>query len=169
MYDDDVVFQTAAITKLTRNIFLAGVVPGLSWSKYREEVSAAEASAAESESSKKDEKVTAISGLATFQKFVPPFLMAFVGMATLRSIGDMTLDSDSSLAFGVLDPSTYKMMISLLGDDLSKACLGTAMAAVGLSTDFSSLRGVGVKPFLVGGSGAFVVAGTGLAVSSIVM
>ena len=37
------------------------------------------------------------------------------------------------------------------------------MAAVGLSTSKESLRGVGAKPFLVGGSGALVVGGTGCA------
>ena len=50
----------------------------------------------------------------------------------------------------------------------SQILLGTAMAGVGLSTSASSLRGVGWKPFAVGGAGALVVGGTGVTVASFV-
>ena len=41
------------------------------------------------------------------------------------------------------------------------------MAGVGLSTATESLKGVGWKPFAVGGAGALVVAATGVTVASL--
>jgi len=167
VYGDEIVFQTAAVTKLTRNFFLAGVVPGLTWLSLSQ-AALATGTASDSDSTAKDERETAISGLATFQKYVPSFLVAFIGMASLRSYGDSSL-ATSGLAFNILDPILYKSSIKFLGDDVSKVCLGAAMASVGCSTDFKSLRGVGIEPFLVGGSGALVVGGTAVTISSVVM
>ena len=45
----------------------------------------------------------------------------------------------------------------------SKYLLGTAMAAVGLSTSWTVFKGVGYRPFAVGFAGAGVVGGAGLA------
>ena len=59
----------------------------------------------------------------------------------------------------------YSNVMDFVGNDLSKYALGTAMAGVGLSTDKSSLQGVGWKPFAVGLSGALVVGGTGFTVA----
>jgi uncharacterized membrane protein YadS len=101
-----------------------------------------------------------ISGLATFQKYVPNFLIAFVAMSSLRSTGDFFLGQDAE---------TFQQTMNFIGNDLSKYALGTAMAAVGLSTSASSLKGVGWKPFAVGASGALVVGGTGFAVASMVV
>ena len=86
---------------------------------------------------------------------MPPFLVAFIGMAAFRSTGDFVL----------ADLDAYHQVMQFCGNDLSKYCLGTAMAGVGLSTDKSSLRGVGWKPFAVGLSGALVVGGTGFTVA----
>lgn len=59
--------------------------------------------------------------------------------------------------------------MSFIGNDLSNYALGTAMAGVGLSTHASSLKGVGWKPFAVGGAGALVVGGTGFTVATMVV
>jgi uncharacterized membrane protein YadS len=56
--------------------------------------------------------------------------------------------------------------MNFIGNDVSKYALGTAMAGVGLSTSIDSLKGVGWKPFAVGGAGAMVVGGTGFTVAS---
>ena len=91
-------------------------------------------------------------------------------MAALRSLGDATLASTalvegtaSARALGLLDASQWRALTSFLGDDVSKACLGTAMAALGLNTSLSVFRGLGPRPFLLGMAGAAVVAGTGFA------
>jgi hypothetical protein len=64
------------------------------------------------------------------------------------------------------DVEIYTQAVNLIGNDLSKYALGTAMAGVGLSTSASSLKGVGWKPFAVGGAGALVVGGTGFTVAT---
>jgi hypothetical protein len=55
-------------------------------------------------------------------------------------------------------------VVDFVGSEFgAKHCLGTAMAAVGLNLSFAAFSGVGVTPFLVGGAGAVVVSGVGLA------
>jgi uncharacterized integral membrane protein (TIGR00698 family) len=152
-FGDEVALKVAAITKLTRNLGLAIAIPGLTYFHAMEQKKNAE------ESSQEPIDDT-ISGLATFQKYVPNFLIAFVAMSSLRSTGDFFLGQDAE---------TFQQTMNFIGNDLSKYALGTAMAAVGLSTSASSLKGVGWKPFAVGASGALVVGGTGFAVASMVV
>ena len=78
--------------------------------------------------------------------------------------GDYTLaQSSADLAFYVLPELNYHQLTNGVGSQASTYLLGTAMAGIGLSTSAESLKGVGYKPFIVGGSGALVVGGTGLA------
>lgn len=149
-WNDDVAFQVAAVTKLLRNLGLAVAIPALSYSY---------ASSLPKNQNKVEEAET-MSGLTTFtKKYVPPFLWAFLGMSALRSTGD----------FCLADPELFSTAMNYIGNDLSKYMLGTAMAGVGLSTNAASLRGVGWKPFAVGGAGALVVGGTGFTVASLVV
>jgi uncharacterized integral membrane protein (TIGR00698 family) len=171
-FGDDVALKTAAITKLTRNLGLAFALPGLTYAhaieqqkqQQQEDQSPDSASVdvgGSSTTSKGGMLGGTISGLNTFQKYVPPFLVAFVGMSCLRSTGDLFLDAQS------LD--VFQQAMGFVGSDLSKYALGTAMAGVGLSTSTSSLKGVGWKPFAVGGAGALTVGGVGFAVASIMV
>ena len=100
-----------------------------------------------------------ISGLQTFQTYVPNFLIAFVGMSSLRSCGDLYFGQDAE---------AVQSAMNLIGNDVSKYMLGTAMAGVGLSTSAASLKGVGWKPFAVGALGASAIGGIGFAVASMV-
>ena len=156
-FDDEVALKVAAITKLTRNLGLAVAIPGLTYLHAKEK---------QQQQQQLDDKTKpmvigdSISGLNTFQKYVPTFLIAFIGMASLRSTGDFLLGSDVEV---------YKAAMDFIGNDVSKYALGTAMAGVGLSSSASSLKGVGWKPFAVGGSGALVVGGTGFAIASLVV
>jgi uncharacterized integral membrane protein (TIGR00698 family) len=152
-FDDEVALKVAAITKLTRNLGLAFAIPGLTYLHAMEE---------KKEMSDADKPVIGgtISGLNTFQKYVPTFLLAFIGMASLRSTGDFILGSDFE---------AYNATMDFVGNDVSKYALGTAMAGVGLSTSASSLKGVGWKPFAVGASGALVVGGTGFTIASLLV
>lgn len=151
-FDDEVALKVAAITKLTRNLGLAIAIPGLTYLHAMEK----------KESTNNDQPVIGdtISGLNTFKKYIPSFLIAFVGMASLRSTGDFLLGTDLE---------AYNATMNFIGNDVSKYALGTAMAGVGLSTSASSLKGVGWKPFAVGASGALVVGGTGFAIASLVV
>ncbi len=153
IFNDEVALKVAAITKLTRNLGLAIAIPGLTYMHAMEE--------------KKNKETTdipvigdSISGLNTFKKYVPSFLIAFIGMASFRSTGDFLIGSEVE---------AYQTTMDFIGNDISKYALGTAMAGVGLSTSASSLKGVGWKPFAVGASGALVVGGTGFAIASMMV
>jgi uncharacterized membrane protein YadS len=102
---------------------------------------------------------------AVSTSLVPGFVVGFVAMALVRTIGDGTLGSTGA-AFGVLSAETWASITKDLGDFwASQVLLGTAMAAVGLNTNFSVFKGVGLKPFAVGMAGAVVVGAVGMALA----
>ncbi len=151
VYDDDIVLRVATVTKLTRNIFLAGVIPLLTWMHVKSQ-SASGASGA--------------SG-AKISTLVPGFVIGFLAMAIVRSFGDWTLTSNGA-AFGVWSAAQWTSITKSLGDYwASQILLGTAMAAVGLNTNFAVFKGVGLKPFAVGMAGALVVGAVGMAMAII--
>ena len=151
VYGDDVVLRVATVTKLTRNIFLAFVIPILTWMHVK---------------SKSEQSG---SGAVSFSlsKFVPGFVVGFLAMAVVRSFGDWTLTSNGA-AFGVWDAARWAAITKSLGDYwASQVLLGTAMAAVGLNTNFAVFKGVGMKPFAVGMAGALVVGAVGMTMAII--
>jgi uncharacterized integral membrane protein (TIGR00698 family) len=150
VYADDVVLRVATVTKLTRNIFLAVVIPVLTWMHRR---------------SQSRTGAAAIGGVTT--SIVPGFVIGFVLMALVRTIGDATLGS-SGAAFGILSADSWASLTRDLGDFwASQVLLGTAMAAVGLNTNFAVFKGVGLKPFAVGMAGALVVGAVGMTLAII--
>ena len=123
-----------AVTKLSRNILLAGVIPYL----------AVKHNAGANES----------FSLASLRKHTPTFVVGFVLASAARTLGDVA-------GFNASVPY-WKDAFDFAGGTMSTTLLGTAMAAVGLSTRLSVLKGVGVKPFVCGAGGAVIVGGTAL-------
>lgn len=149
MYADDVVLRVATVTKLTRNLCLAAVIPLLTWMHMRTSHAAAHAGRAS----------------ARWTALVPAFVIGFVAMAVVRTIGDATLQSGGA-AYGVWDAGSWSRLTNLIGDFwASRMLLGTAMAAVGLNTSFAVFKGVGPKPFVVGLAGAVAVGAVGMALA----
>lgn len=145
VYGDDVVLRVATVTKLTRNIFLAVVIPVLTWLHLKSTQSA-----------------TGVVKTIPWQALVPGFVLGFLAMAVVRSIGDATLGS-SGAAFGIWNAASWASITKQLGDYwASQILLGTAMAAVGLNTSFAVFKGVGLKPFAVGMAGALAVGSAGM-------
>lgn len=145
MYADDVVLRVATVTKLTRNLFLAAVVPLLAWLHAR-----------------RSRAPHAERTMNKWTTFVPLFVIGFVAMAIVRTIGDATLRATGA-AFGLWDAAGWAALTNQIGDFwASRVLLGTAMAAVGLNTSIAVFRGVGAKPFLVGLAGALAVGTVGM-------
>ncbi|MFN0121125.1 MAG: YeiH family protein [Blastocatellia bacterium] len=143
IYQDDKVLQAATVTKLTRNLFLAVVVPGLALAHLRR-----------TNDPSQQRRID-------FRQLLPLFILGFVLMAVLRSIGDATLRGGA--AFGLWDAAAWKSLTNTLGETWgARYLLGTAMAAVGLGTNFAIFKGVGLKPFAVGLAAALVVGLVGL-------
>jgi uncharacterized integral membrane protein (TIGR00698 family) len=150
IYGDDVVLRVATVTKLTRNLFLAAVIPVLTWMHVRQAHTGAAGPARTAPS---------------WRSLVPSFVVGFVAVAMLRSLGDAMLGWGVP-ALGLWDRQNWAAMTSLVGDTIgARWLLGTAMAAVGLNTSFAVFKGVGLKPFVVGLAGALVVGAVGFAMA----
>ena len=148
LYGDDLVLRVATVTKLTRNLFLAAVIPALTWWHLRSTDAAGTGGAR--------------PVARPWTSYVPPFVLGFVAMVVVRSLGNLTLDRGGE-AFGLWDSVEWARITSVIGDTLaSQYLLGTAMAGVGLSTSFSVFKGVGPRPFIVGFMGALFVGAIGL-------
>jgi uncharacterized membrane protein YadS len=138
------------VTKLTRNIFLAAVIPLLTWMHIRSA-----------------DRPAAGRRTTSWKTFVPLFVLGFLAMAVVRSIGDATLGT-TGRAFGLFDARAWGSFTGTLGDFwASRILLGTAMAAVGLNTSVAVFKGVGLKPFAVGFAGALAVGGVGMTMAVI--
>lgn len=123
--------DVAVITKLVRNVFMAFVIPAMAF-YYAQKTQDGEF---------KGKKTS-------FTKLFPLFILGFIGMAILRSIGDAGVNAGGQ-AFGFLSAGTWQETINLI-KDWAENFLVVALAGVGLSTRFSSFKALGVKPFLVG-------------------
>jgi uncharacterized integral membrane protein (TIGR00698 family) len=127
--------DTATVTKLVRNVFMAAVIPFMAFYYARK--------------SQAEGKKTNVA------KLLPLFVLGFLAMAVLRSIGDAMINGGSN-AYGLWDAAAWKYIYSFI-KTWAGHFLVVALAGVGLSTNFRSFKGLGVKPFLVGLGAALVV------------
>jgi len=118
------VLDSATVTKLQRNIFMVAVIPLMAIYSNRARPG------------------TPIR--KQIQQAMPFFVLGFLAMSGLRTLGDL-----GDRAFGVLDPDRWKALIGWT-TQAATICLAVAMAAVGLGTSFSRLRGLGARPLAVG-------------------
>jgi uncharacterized integral membrane protein (TIGR00698 family) len=124
--------DVAVVAKLVRNVMMVAVIPGITYLYARN-------------LRKEGEDVG--QGTSVLDMF-PVFILGFLVMAGIRSIGDAGIDS-SGLAFGLWGEETWSDITHTIRN-WAEYTLGTAMAAVGLGTSIKQLRGLGYKPFLVG-------------------
>ena len=148
VFGDELAFQTATVTKLTRNVFLVGVVPLLGFLHARAGGHGA-------------------ASRPPLSQLFPTFVLGFVALAAARTIGDAGLSAGGT-ALGLLDAAAWKELTKSLGDTGATWLLAAAMASVGLSTDLRSFRSMGLAPLWLGAIAALVVGATGLALAAIV-
>lgn len=147
VFNDEAAFRVATVTKLTRNVFLVAVVPLLAYLHFR--------------------RTGHAGGRVRFAKLFPLFVLGFLAMAIARSIGDAKLAA-GGLAWGVWDAAAWKQVAHTLGETLGSAALGTAMAAVGLSTNLRAFRKMGWRPLYVGALSAVLVGALALVLAYVV-
>jgi uncharacterized membrane protein YadS len=127
VYGDEVVLKSATVTKLTRNMFLAAAIPYLTWAHAQQYSDVAAGKA--------------VDKMALLKK--SSFVLGFIGMSCVRTVGDLGLE-DYGLALGLFDAEMWKGICKFVGNELSgHYLLGTAMAAVGLSTSRSDVQVMG--------------------------
>jgi len=147
IFGDDAALRVATVTKLTRNVFLVAVVPVLAWLHTR--------------------RTGHAGGRVSVARLFPLFVLGFLAMAVVRSLGDASLASGGR-AFGGWDSDGWQRLTRTVGEGWGAAALGTAMAGVGLSTDLGSFRALGLKPLYIGALSAALVAGLALLLASVV-
>jgi uncharacterized integral membrane protein (TIGR00698 family) len=140
---DEAALRAAAVTKLTRNLALAIVVPVLALQH------GAVASGG---------KALQLSHL---KAALPLFVPGFVAMVLARSVGDWYVDADGPGADATVVERWQSLVYAVGSVAGAKVLLGTAMAAVGMQMSLDKLKGLGVRPFAVGMSAAVVVASVG--------
>lgn len=124
--------DVAVVAKLVRNVMMVAVIPGITYLYAR---------------NLRKQGEDAGQGTSVLDMF-PVFILGFLVMAGVRSIGDAGIDS-GGLAFGLWGAETWSDITHTIRN-WAEYTLGTAMAAVGLGTSIKQLRGLGYKPFLVG-------------------
>lgn len=134
LYDSKTVVDVATITKLTRNVFIIAVIPFVSYLFFR--------------NGRKNGTGQA-GDLPKWYKLFPLFILGFLLLSLLRTIGDATAAS-SGAAFGFLSPADWESFYSFWSSFGSTYGLGLAMAGVGLSTNLKIFKGLGIKPFYIG-------------------
>lgn len=125
--------DVAMITKMVRNVLMAIVIPMMTFIYTRRSVEARD---------------TSEQGYKKALKLFPLFILGFLFMAILRSLGDAGIQ-DSGLAMGLFNSGQW-IDITIGIKEWSGYILATAMAGVGLGTSFKSMKGLGIKPFYIG-------------------
>lgn len=131
-FGEPLALQAATVTKLIRNMSMAVLIPLIA-TRFGNGGNG--------------------SGRVSFRQIkdaVPGFIFLFLLAIALRSLGDFAFDADSTKTeFWVkfLDGAGW----------VSKWALAGALAGIGLNTDLVKLKGLGIKPLLVGFVAAAVV------------
>lgn len=131
--------DVATVTKLVRNVFMALVVPLMALRYARR-------SARGIESTKLGTRIL---------RLFPLFILGFLAVAALRSIGDVGVRAGRG-AFGLWDEGAWTELYTGV-KAWAVSFLVVALAGVGLSTDVQMVKGLGVKPFVVGLGAALLV------------
>jgi uncharacterized integral membrane protein (TIGR00698 family) len=129
VFDLPKALDVATVTKLVRNVFMAAVIPFMAL-YYARRTNSGEQS---------------VGKKASFTKLLPQFVIGFLMLAVIRSLGD-ALWAGQSWTNVVSFTKTWAVNL-----------LVVALAGVGLTTSFKILKGLGIKPFLVGLGAALIV------------
>lgn len=142
LFNAPVGLDTATVTKLVRNVFMAGIIPLMAY-LYRRK---GEASGGQQ---------------VSFLSLFPVFILGFIGMALVRTVGDAMIDGGGA-AFGLWDAAGWSALVSVI-KTWAENFLAMAMAGVGLGTSFAQIRALGLRPFYAGLGAAVVVGALSLA------
>jgi uncharacterized integral membrane protein (TIGR00698 family) len=133
------VSRIAITTKLVRNTFMMAVIPILSVMYARR--TTADAVQADG--------VQSAAGKVNVLKLFPTFVLGFLAFAIFRSIGDAFAAGESGRFLFWGTPESWTSFYSGV-KETATYLLSIAIAAAGLSTQFSKLKQLTIKPFLIG-------------------
>ena len=139
VFSSPLTLDVSTVTKLVRNVFMVVVIPFMAYIYTRN---------IKTQSGSEENK-------ASIWKLLPLFVLGFLAMAVIRSIGDASLNATGA-AFGIWDASAWASII-LTVKTWANNLLVIALAGVGLSTNIRTFKNLGVKPFFVGLGAALAV------------
>ena len=141
-YDAPLALDIATVTKLVRNLCMIAVIPlvGVLFGGG---------------------PATDAPKRSRWLHMIPWFIVGFAVMSAVRTVGEL-----GARPFGLLEPGQWNAVVAFLRGS-AEQCLLVAMAAVGLTTMFASLRTIGGRPFVLGLLAALVVGGVSLALISV--
>ena len=123
--------EVAVITKLVRNALMALIIPLVSW-LYTSRICT------------DPQRLGKRKSILTY---LPAFVLGFVALSLVRTIGDATVEGGRAL--GLWTAGTWSTVTGAIAD-WAKSLLAMAMASVGLGTSYQVLKGLGLRPFLLG-------------------
>lgn len=132
-YDAPEGLNVATTTKLVRNLCMGAVIPFIAIWHHRRSSGA-----------------HLRKNRLPWNQWVPFFVVAFVALAAVRSLGDYAI-----MQFQWIEMSTWENLLRL-STRISLICLTVAMASIGLGTSLAQFKKLGLKPLAVG----FAVAAT---------
>jgi uncharacterized integral membrane protein (TIGR00698 family) len=138
------VSKIAITTKLVRNTFMMAVIPILSV-MYARRNSSDQATDGEPSLAGVPSTVKKVNVLKLF----PTFVLGFLALAIFRSIGDVFAGGQSGRFLFWGSPESWSSFYSWVAE-AAAYLLSIAIAAAGLSTQFSKLKQLTLKPFLIG-------------------
>ena len=128
LFNSEEALNSAMTTKLLRNSFLVILIPLIAY-LYN-----------------KDENVNIKKSI---KDFFPFFVLAFIILAIVRTLGDFVFVDDNLLIYWTEVLATSKK--------LSVYLILCAMVALGLQTDLKGMMSLGIKPLVIGFSAAVIV------------
>lgn len=129
--------DAAVVAKLVRNVCMILVIPAVAWGYRRRQAARAMP-----------------NGAASTAGLFPLFILGFVALVIVRSLGDALVAHGGATA--LLDPARWVAWTATL-EAWAGRLLAVAMAAVGLGTRMSKLKGLGLRPLYAGLGAALAV------------
>ena len=142
-YNAELAMKTAITVKLVRNLCMSLLIPLMAILYHRGQAKALRQSSGQA---------TGKTAHQRWHQVIPLFVVAFVLMACIRSLGD----SGGDKALGFIPSARWKL-VDKEARFFAPWLLATALGAVGLGTGLAKLRGLGLKPFSVGFAAALSV------------
>ena len=136
-YNEPTALDYATVTKLVRNLCMIAVIPlvGILYTNKNQNESQYPQS---------------------WLSMIPWFIIGFAIMSAIRTLGD-----SGERAFYLFHHDQWEQIVESIKYTAEKFLI-IAMSAVGLTTLFSGMREIGIKPFMLGLFAALIVGITGL-------
>lgn len=144
VYESSRALDIALLTKLIRNVLMVGVIPIATLLHARR------AGEVDVQQGRRRRRV------------LPLFVVAFLCVSVLRSVGEVTL-ARSGRALMLLDRPAWGSVVTGV-EQLAGFLLVVALAGVGLTTRFHRMLRIGARPFIVGLVASLIVGGVSYAI-----